>query len=73
MLPPSTRQNEWTPTIPVRNGDGTVFRQVDMFKRPDDALTPENSSEEDREVDAQTPIYLRSERFRESLVERNGR
>jgi hypothetical protein len=74
MLPPSTRQNEWTPTtIPVRSGDGTVFRQVDMFKPPDDALTPENSSEEDREVYAQTPIYLRSERFRESLVEQSGR
>ena len=38
---------------------------MDIFKRPD-ALTPENSSEEDREVE-ETPIYLRSERYRQSL------
>jgi len=40
-----------------------------MFKRPDDALTPENSSEESREVEHQTPIYLQSERFRQSFVQ----
>jgi hypothetical protein len=42
--------------------DGSAYRQVEPFKRPD-ALTPENSSEEDRELE-ETPIYLRSERYR---------
>jgi len=37
-----------------------------MYKRPD-ALTPENSSEEDREEHIEdTPIYLQSERWRNS-------
>src|SRR5271170_4105675 len=67
------RRAEWSATLPVisPNEDGSAYRQVDIFKRPD-ALTPENSSEEDREVE-ETPIYLRSERFRESLQLQNGR
>ena len=63
----NSRLGEWSSTIPILspNHDGGAYRQVDIFKRPD-ALTPENSSEEDREVE-ETPIYLRSERYRESL------
>lgn len=48
-----------------RNHDPSPYRQMNVFKRHD-ALTPENSSEEDREVE-ETPIYLRSERFRQSF------
>jgi len=75
MLPPSTRQNEWTPSIPVLspNADGTTgYRQIDTFQRRDNALTPENSSEEGRETDHKTSIYLQSEEARQSLV-RDGR
>jgi hypothetical protein len=54
------------PTLsPVQ--DGGAYRSVEPFKRPD-ALTPENSSEEDRELE-ETPIYLRSDRYRQF---RNG-
>jgi hypothetical protein len=63
----NSRLGEWSSTIPILspNHDGGAYRQVDIFKRPD-ALTPENSSEEDREVE-ETPIYLQSERYRQSL------
>ena len=62
-----SRTDNWTSTLPIINpgSEGGGYRQVDVFKRPD-ALTPENSSEEDREVE-ETPIYLRSERYRQSL------
>jgi hypothetical protein len=64
-------RREWTSTIPILSPtqEGGVYRHLDPYKRPD-ALTPENSSEEDREVE-DTPIYLRSERYRQSL--QNGR
>jgi len=64
----------WTSTIATLspNHDGTPYRRVDAYKRPD-ALTPENSSEEDREVD-ETPIFLRSERYSQMRAHlQNGR
>ena len=62
-----SRTENWTSSVPIisPNMDGGAYRHVDVFKRPD-ALTPENSSEDDREVE-ETPIYLRSDRYRESL------
>ena len=56
-------RGEWSTLAP--NHDGMAYRQVDIYNRAV-ALTPENSSEEDREVE-ETPIYLQSERFRRSL------
>ena len=62
----NSRLGDWSSTIPILspNQDGGAYRQVDVFKRPD-ALTPENSSEDDREVE-ETPVYLRSEQYRQS-------
>jgi len=60
----SRYRRDWT-TILSPNEDGTPYRHVQPYKRPE-AMTPEHSSEEDREIE-ETPIYLRSERFRESL------
>jgi len=62
-----SRTENWTSTLPIINSniDGGAYRHVDVFKRPD-ALTPENSSEDDRELE-ETPIYLRSDRYRQSL------
>jgi hypothetical protein len=54
---------DWTTAI-WSPADDTPYRHVDPYKRPE-AMTPEHSSEEDREME--TPIYLRSERFRESI------
>ena len=61
-------RGEWSSLTPS-HGSAAAYPQMDPYKRPD-ALTPENSSEEDREVE-ETPIYLRSERFRMSQL--NGR
>ena len=61
----TTNTRDWAPTVLSPNEDGTSYRHVDPYKHPE-AMTPEHSSEEDREME-ETPIYMRSERFRQSF------
>jgi hypothetical protein len=49
------------------NPDGGAYAHIDMVNIAD-APTPESSSEDDHDIE-NTPIYMRSERFREALAE----